>query len=105
MFDGGQADVFEARHKATGTVVVLMKLRNKYPAARQVARMKREIELGRSLNDHPHSMPVLDSDPGHTWFVMPYAQTTAQRCHEELSAEPALRALLEPVRSIMCGAR
>ncbi|MEU9624908.1 hypothetical protein [Streptomyces sp. NPDC048155] len=44
--DGGQADVFEATHKALGTTVALKKLHSKYPAERQVARMQREIEVG-----------------------------------------------------------
>lgn len=34
--DGGQADVFEAVHKPTGTTVALKKLHSKYPAERQV---------------------------------------------------------------------
>lgn len=104
IFDGGQADVFEATHKATGTVVILKKLRAKYPAAYQVARMKREIELGRRLDAHPHAMPILDFDPGYTWFVMPYAQSTALQCQEELSAEQPLRALLEAVCSVLAVA-
>lgn len=44
--DGGQADVFTATHKPTGTTVALNKLHQKYPAERQVARMRREIEIG-----------------------------------------------------------
>jgi hypothetical protein len=51
--DGGQADVFRATHKPTGTTVALKKLHQKYPAERQVARMRREIEIGQLLDGHP----------------------------------------------------
>jgi hypothetical protein len=44
--DGGQADVFRATHKSTGTLVVLKKLRGRYPSERQKARMRREITVG-----------------------------------------------------------
>ncbi|MFI2373433.1 hypothetical protein [Streptomyces sp. NPDC018833] len=101
---GGQADVFKAIHKATGAVVALKKLREKYPFPRQVARMGREIELGRRLSGHPHAMPVLDFDPKHAWFVMPYAETTAEGCQEEFTEVSALRALLEALCSVLAVA-
>lgn len=104
LVGGGQADVFRATHKPTGEIVALKKLREKYPFPRQVARMKREIELGRGLSGHPHSMPVLDHDPKNTWFVMPYAQTTAERCREEFTDAAALRALLEALCSVLAVA-
>ncbi|MGW2063490.1 serine/threonine-protein kinase [Streptomyces sp. NPDC001937] len=101
---GGQGDVFKATHKPTGAVVALKKLRDRYPLPRQVARMGREIELGRRLNGHPHAMPVLDFDPKHTWFVMPYAQTTAEQCRDQFAAIPTLRALLEALCSVLAVA-
>ncbi|MBP5880861.1 serine/threonine protein kinase [Streptomyces scabiei] len=102
--DGGQADVFEAIHKATGTTVALKKLHSKYPAERQVARMRREIEIGQLLDGHPHAMPILDFGADHTWFVMPWAQATAVK-RRELLREPAeLRALVDALASVLAAA-
>ncbi|ATW46677.1 AbiJ-related protein [Streptomyces peucetius] len=102
--DGGQADVFEAVHKPTGTTVALKKLHSKYPPERQVARMRREIEIGQLLNGHPHAMPVLDFGADHTWFVMPWAQATAAQ-RQELLREPAeLRALVDALASVLATA-
>lgn len=102
--DGGQADVFEAIHKLTGTTVALKKLHSKYPAERQVARMRREIEVGQLLKDHPHAMPILDFGADHTWFVMPWAQATAAQ-RQELLREPAeLRGLVDALASVLAAA-
>ncbi|MFD8368415.1 serine/threonine protein kinase [Streptomyces hygroscopicus] len=102
--DGGQADVFEAIHKPTGTTVALKKLHSKYPFERQVARMRREIEIGQLLNGHPHAMPILDFGADHTWFVMPWAQATAAQ-RQELLREPAgLRALVDALASVLAAA-
>ncbi|MFC7842762.1 protein kinase [Streptomyces sp. NPDC057382] len=101
---GGQADVFRATHKPTGATVALKQLRGRPPAERQVARMRREIVVGRHLDGHPHAMPVLDADPNHRWFVMPYAETTAEHCRPELSELPALRALLDALCSVLASA-
>ncbi|MFJ7105687.1 AbiJ-related protein [Streptomyces albogriseolus] len=102
--DGGQADVFEAIHKPTGTKVALKKLHNKYPAERQVARMRREIEIGEVLNGHPHAMPILDYGAGHTWFVMPWAQATAAQRREALREPAELRALVDALASVLAAA-
>ncbi|WLQ69202.1 MULTISPECIES: serine/threonine-protein kinase [Streptomyces] len=104
LADGGQANVFKAVHKPSGKVVILKKLKDKYPPARQVARMKREIECGRSLIGNPHAMPILDFDPKYTWFVMPYAEATAESCQEEFSDDAALRELLESLCSVLAVA-
>ncbi|MFD5482157.1 AbiJ-related protein [Streptomyces hawaiiensis] len=102
--DGGQADVFRAVHKPTGTIVALKKLHQKYPAERQVARMRREIEIGQLLTGHPHAMPILDFGADHTWFVMPWAEATAED-HRELLQEPAqLRALVTALASVLATA-
>ncbi|MFJ3310345.1 protein kinase [Streptomyces sp. NPDC086549] len=102
--DGGQADVFEAIHKPTSTTVALKKLHSKYPAERQVARMRREIEIGQLLNGHPHAMPILDFSTDHTWFVMPWANATAAQ-RQELLREPAeLRALVDALASVLAAA-
>ena len=102
--EGGQADVFRAIHKPTRTIVALKQLRNKNPAGRQTARMKREIDAGRRLGDHPHAMPVLDADPKNRWFVMPYAQTTAEQCQQELAQPAALKSLLDALCSVLAEA-
>ncbi|MET9816281.1 MULTISPECIES: serine/threonine protein kinase [unclassified Streptomyces] len=101
---GGQADVFRATHKATAATVALKQLRGRPPAERQIARMRREIVVGRYLDGHPHAMPVLDADPNHRWFVMPYAETTAEHCRPELSELPGLRALLDALCSVLTSA-
>ncbi|MEU9575182.1 protein kinase [Streptomyces massasporeus] len=102
--DGGQADVFEAIHKATGTTVALKKLHSKYPAERQVARMRREIEIGQLLNGHPYVMPILDFGADHTWFVMPWADATAAQREEALRDPTELRALVHALASVLATA-
>ncbi|QOV33098.1 protein kinase [Streptomyces ferrugineus] len=102
--DGGQADVFEAIHKPTGTKVALKKLHSKYPPERQVARMRREIEIGQLLNGHPHAMPILDVGASHTWFVMPWAQGTAAQRQEQLREPAELRALVDALASVLATA-
>lgn len=102
--DGGQADVFEALHKPTGTTVALKKLHSKYPADRQVARMRREIEVGQLLNGHPHAMPILDFSADHTWLVMPWADATAAERQEVLRDPAELRALVDALASVLAAA-
>ncbi|MGW2705012.1 serine/threonine-protein kinase [Streptomyces sp. NPDC001340] len=104
LLGGGQGDVFKAVYKPSGEVVALKKLRDKHPPARQVARMAREIECGRRLSGHPHAMPVLDFDPNNTWFVMPYAEATAEDCREQFVDDAALRSLLESLCSVLAVA-
>lgn len=102
--DGGQADVFRAIHKPTGTIVALKKLHQKYPPDRQVARMRREIEIGQLLNGHPHAMPILDFGADHTWFVMPWAEATAEDRRESLQEPAQLRALVNALASVLSTA-
>ncbi|MGV9341243.1 AbiJ-related protein [Streptomyces sp. NPDC003688] len=102
--DGGQADVFRATHKPTGTVVALKKLHQKYPPERQVARMRREIEIGQLLSGHPHAMPILDFDADHTWLVMPWAEATAEDRRELLQEPAQLRALVNALASVLATA-
>jgi hypothetical protein len=96
--------VFKARHKPTGVTVALKKLRA--PLTWKVARMEREIEIGRMLVGHPHSMPILDADPAHTWFVMPWAEQTAEGLRGELgTADPeVLMDLVQAVCSVLADA-
>ncbi|URN13115.1 restriction endonuclease, SacI family [Streptomyces radiopugnans] len=97
--DGGQAQVFRARDKSTGSVVALKKIRT--PLERRIARMRREIEVGLLLSGHPHAMPILDHAPDHSWFVMPYAQGTLLDYRDELRNDNALIALLHAVCSVL----
>ncbi|MFI7180008.1 serine/threonine protein kinase [Streptomyces spororaveus] len=98
------ADVFDAVHKLTQTPVVLKQLHGKHPAPRKMARMKREIEIGRLLSDHPHAMPIWDAGPGSNWFVMPKAQATARECLDELLDPAALRDLVDSICSVLAAA-
>ncbi|MDX3673338.1 serine/threonine protein kinase [Streptomyces europaeiscabiei] len=100
----GMADVFYATHKETGTPVVLKQLHGKNPALSKKARMAREIQVGRFLNGHPHAMPVWDSGPDSTWFVMPVAKETATECRDELKDPTALRALVNGLCSVLSAA-
>ncbi|WP_328738210.1 dsDNA nuclease domain-containing protein [Streptomyces erythrochromogenes] len=102
--EDGMADVFHATHKPTGTPVVLKKLRDKHPPLHKVARMTREIEVGRLLSEHPNAMPVWDADADCKWFVMPKAQTVATQCLDELKDPAALRDLVESVCSALAAA-
>lgn len=92
---GGQALVFRARHKPSDAVVALKRLRSPRDED-AVARMRREIEIGRALDGHPHAMPILDADPDATWFVMPLASgNLADFRSEVLSTGP--RKMIEEV--------
>ncbi|MFF1739448.1 AbiJ-related protein [Streptomyces mirabilis] len=100
--DSGQADVFEATHKQTKISVALKKLHQKHPSERQIARMRREIEIGLGLDGHPHAVPILDHGPDHTWFVMPWADATAKARQTVLQNEPdELRALVDALASVL----
>lgn len=102
--DGGQADVFRAIHKQTGATVVLKKIRDRNPPERKRARMRREITLGRWLDGHPHAMPILDADAGHSWFVMPYAPLTAEQERGQLAGASELVHLVEALCSVLSAA-
>ncbi|PBC92813.1 protein kinase-like protein [Streptomyces sp. Ag82_O1-15] len=104
MVGGGQADVFKVTHKPSGQVVALKKLRDRHPLPRQVARMGREFELGRRLHGNPHAMTVLDFDPKNTWFVMPFAEATAEQCRERFTDIPTLHSLLAALCSVLAVA-
>ncbi|MFE2736767.1 protein kinase [Streptomyces sp. NPDC059349] len=99
---GGQAEVFQAEHKASGVVVAFK--RRLGQGTRERRRMAREIELGHRLGDHPHVMPVLDFSPNHAWFVMPMAQATAEDLRSKLLEPGRLRALVDAVASALAAA-
>ncbi|WP_225652066.1 protein kinase domain-containing protein [Streptomyces pseudogriseolus] len=100
---GGMGIVHEAVHKATGTVVAFKKPRSL--RENLTARMLREIEVAQKLGTNRHVMPVLDFSPRAEWFVMPTAQSTAERLQPELQHDPAaLRALVDAVASALADA-
>lgn len=89
---GGQAYVYTARHKATGTLVAYKRL--KIRDTDSIARMRREIEAGTLFGHHRNVMPVLDADPDSCWFVMPLASSTARAKATELQEPEQLKGLL-----------
>ncbi|WP_107469010.1 serine/threonine-protein kinase [Streptomyces griseiscabiei] len=100
---GGMGIVHEAEHKATGTVVAFKKPRSL--RENLTARMLREIEVAQKLGTNRHVMPVLDFSPRAEWFVMPMAQSTAERLQPELQHDAAaLRALVDAVASALADA-
>ncbi|MBQ0890044.1 serine/threonine protein kinase [Streptomyces sp. RM72] len=101
--EGGMGIVHEAVHKTTGTVVAFKKPRSL--RENLTARMLREIEAAQRLGTNRHVMPVLDFSPRAEWFVMPMAQSTAERLQPELRHDPtALRALVDAVASALADA-
>jgi serine/threonine protein kinase len=92
---GGQATVFAAAHKPTGTRVAFKKLHSRSP--NDMARMRREVEAAQLFGGHPHVMPVLDFSPTYDWFVMPLVTDTAQTLAANLRSEPILRDLVAAV--------
>ncbi|MDX2762586.1 serine/threonine-protein kinase, partial [Streptomyces europaeiscabiei] len=95
--DGGQAQVFRAEHKFSGTVVALKRRRGQ--GERDARRMRREVEIAQRLGANPNVMPVLDFSPAHDWFVMPLAKATVEDKRSELQNAEQLRALVDAVSS------
>ncbi|MEU5839686.1 serine/threonine-protein kinase [Streptomyces diacarni] len=66
---GSYAEVFHAVHKATGEEVALKRAHIRQEAK---DRTRREIQDQKRLA-HPNIMPILDHDPGFSWYTMPLA--------------------------------
>jgi serine/threonine protein kinase len=92
---GGQADVFRGVHKPTGRDIAFKRLKN-VRRADAVARMRREIDVGTSI-DHPNVMPVTDSDPAGTWLVMPLAVDNLETLRGSVLEADQLREVVEAV--------
>jgi serine/threonine protein kinase len=92
---GGQATVFGAVHKPTGTPVAFKKLAFQGPD--QLARMGREVDAAQMFAGNRHVMPVLDYSPSHEWIVMPLADDTAQTRSAELTHPDRLRELVTAI--------
>lgn len=99
--DSNQADVFDSTHKATGTRVAVKQLHGQHPPEGRAARMRREIEVGVALDGHPHTMPILDRGADFTWFVMPWAEGTAEDHQSELQNPERLRILVDALTSAL----
>jgi hypothetical protein len=92
---GGQAEVFRARHKPSGVIVAVKRLRPATPDA--IARMRREIDAAQAFGGSPHVVPVLDFSNQHDWFVMPLADHNATAMLPALSDATALRDLVTAI--------
>ncbi|MER5720357.1 serine/threonine-protein kinase [Streptomyces sp. NPDC002132] len=99
---GGQAEVFPATHRPSGTLVAF-KRRTGWRERGQ-RRMRREVEIAQRLGDNPHVMPVLDFHPGYAWFVMPKAEATAEDKRTELQDPNKLRSLVEGIATGLADA-
>lgn len=101
LAEGGQGAVYSGVHKHTRIPVALKQLR--YSDEDAVHRMRREIFIGHLYGEHPHVMPVLDSDPDGRWFVMPLANGSAASHVERLRQEAG--ALHDLIAAICEGLR
>ncbi|MFE2690154.1 AbiJ-related protein [Streptomyces mirabilis] len=99
MEEGGQAQVFRAVHKPTDAEVAFK--RRSSERETPAARMRREIEISQLLGQHPHYMPILDSNPEDGWLVMPMAQATAEDRRDDLKDPAQLRALVEALLAVL----
>ncbi|MFE2561613.1 serine/threonine protein kinase [Streptomyces sp. NPDC059352] len=102
--NSNQADVFKATHKKTGVTVAMKQLHVRSTVGTRAARMKREIEAGTALAGHPHAMPILDHAANHTWFVMPWADGTAEDHSDTLNHPEQLRPLVDALTSVLAQA-
>ncbi|MFD9770738.1 serine/threonine protein kinase [[Kitasatospora] papulosa] len=96
---GGQAEIFEATHKATG-VRVAFKRRLSWRET-PAARMRREIEVAQDLNSHPNYVPILDANPVEGWLVMPLAECTAEDRRDQLKDTANLRELVDALLNVL----
>ena len=99
---GGQAEVFQAVHKASGIPVAFK--RRLSPGKKAASRMRDEIEIAGMLNGHPHAMPILDFDAKRHWFVMPLADATAEEQTVHLKDPRQLHSMIKAVASVLADA-
>ncbi|QKW04218.1 serine/threonine-protein kinase [Streptomyces sp. NA02536] len=98
----GQAEVFRAEHKDTGTVVAFKKRTGR--GERDARRMRREVAAALRFGGNPHVMPVLDFSPAHDWFVMPLAEATVEDKRIELQNPTQLHTLVGAVAAGLADA-
>ncbi|GGS50183.1 protein kinase domain-containing protein [Streptomyces cinerochromogenes] len=87
---GGYADVRRAWHRQTGNEVALKRPRT---APQALERIRVEIEAQKQLH-HPNIMPIIEHDPGYTWYTMPVAEGTLSKLRKELDEEDLISILL-----------
>ncbi|MEV0469152.1 serine/threonine-protein kinase [Streptomyces prunicolor] len=98
----GQAEVFRAEHKATGTAVAFKRRTGR--GERDARRMRREVEAALRFGGNPHVMSVLDFSPAHDWFVMPLAEATVEDKRTELQNPTHLHTLVGAVAAGLADA-
>ncbi|MEU5476787.1 serine/threonine-protein kinase [Streptomyces mirabilis] len=98
----GQAEVFRAEHKETGTVVALKRRTGR--GERDARRMRREVAAALRFGGNPHVMPVLDFSPAHDWFVMPLAEATVEDKRTEMQNPTQLHTLVGAVAAGLADA-
>ncbi|UXX97395.1 serine/threonine protein kinase [Streptomyces sp. AD2-2] len=98
----GQAEVFRAEHKDTGTVVAFKKRIG--GGDRELRRMRREVAAALRFGGNPHVMPVLDFGPSYDWFVMPLAEATVEDRRTELQDPTQLHTLVSAVAAGLADA-
>jgi serine/threonine-protein kinase len=89
---GGQAVVFAATHKITGTLVAIKRPRRRDEDS--LKRMLGEIEAMTRFGGHRNVVPVLDASAEGAWFAMPLAKATARGQAAQLRDEEQLRDLV-----------
>lgn len=97
---GGQAVVFKATHKITGSYVAIKRPRRRDEDS--LKRMLREIEAMTRFGGQRNVVPVLDASADGTWFVMPLAEATARDHAAQLRDGQQLRSL---IMAIVAGLR
>lgn len=98
----GQAEVFRAEHKETGTVVAFKRRTGR--GERDARRMRREVEAALRFGGNPHVMRVLDFSPAHDWFVMPLAEATVEDKRTDLQNPTQLHTLVSAVAAGLADA-
>ncbi|MEV2189768.1 serine/threonine-protein kinase [Streptomyces phaeochromogenes] len=98
----GQAEVFRAEHKETGTVVAFKRRTGR--GERDARRMRREVEAALRFGGNPHVMPVLDFSPAHDWFVMPLAEATVEDKRTDLQNPTQLHTLVGAIAAGLADA-
>lgn len=92
---GGQASVFSAEHRETGLRVAYKRLKSR--TADPLARLRREIDVGRQFGHELNVMPVLDGNDEEGWLVMPWADATLSQHANTVTTDPQLRLLIEQI--------
>ena len=93
---GGYARIYSARVKSTGETVALKRLLTREPE--DLGRMSREIRVQSDLQPNEHTMPVWDSGPDDSWYVMPLAQGDAVALRaDHLGSEDEIATLVKHV--------